>query len=152
DVFSFPAPDGPYGSKLAVFKGTNPNGHWKLFVMNYEGFDTGSINRWSLSITTEETTCCTEHDLLAISLLDAPDPAVAGQPMSYVLKVANVGTSAAHHVIVTNRLPSALSAITFAPGQGTYRLAGEQLVWDVGDLASGAAVTGTIIAIPSTAS
>jgi subtilisin-like proprotein convertase family protein len=47
-----PAPTGPYDSSLAVFNDTNPNGTWKLYVIddspnNY----VGSISRWSLDIS-----------------------------------------------------------------------------------------------------
>src|SRR5207249_2821408 len=34
DSFAFPAPPEPYGEALSVFKRTNPNGAWKLFVMD----------------------------------------------------------------------------------------------------------------------
>jgi subtilisin-like proprotein convertase family protein len=51
---SFPldAPEGPYGSKLSVFNNTNPNGEWKLYVIDDSAVHTGSITSWSLDITT----------------------------------------------------------------------------------------------------
>jgi subtilisin-like proprotein convertase family protein len=51
-----PAPTGPYDTSLAVFNDTNPNGTWKLYVIddspnNY----VGSISSWSLDISATGT-------------------------------------------------------------------------------------------------
>jgi hypothetical protein len=48
-----PAPAGPFGTNLAVFSGTDPNGLWKLFVFDDSAGSGGGIsNGWSLQITT----------------------------------------------------------------------------------------------------
>jgi subtilisin-like proprotein convertase family protein len=47
-----PAPAGPYGSTLADFNGTNPNGTWKLYVIDDIKNGDGDIGGWSLDITT----------------------------------------------------------------------------------------------------
>jgi subtilisin-like proprotein convertase family protein len=50
--FPSPAPSGPYGTMLSVFNGTNPNGTWKLYVIDDTPGDDGDIfNGWTLSIT-----------------------------------------------------------------------------------------------------
>lgn len=52
DIFPAPAPKGIFHSDLSVFKGGNPNGVWRLFVVdNLPRFDSGSVERWSLRIT-----------------------------------------------------------------------------------------------------
>jgi large repetitive protein len=53
--FPLPAPTGPYGSSLSVFDGTDPNGTWKLFVLDDAGLDAGKIGAWKLRIKAEVT-------------------------------------------------------------------------------------------------
>ena len=51
DVFSSPAPVGPYDLTLSVFNGTNPTGTWSLYVMDDRANNTGSISGgWRLSL------------------------------------------------------------------------------------------------------
>jgi subtilisin-like proprotein convertase family protein len=49
-------PAGPYGSSLSVFNGSDPNGGWKIYVIDDTRNDPGSIIGFSLEITTEDTT------------------------------------------------------------------------------------------------
>ncbi len=43
DTFFPPAPAGPYGTSLSIFNGTDPNGDWKLFIMDDQGSDAGVL-------------------------------------------------------------------------------------------------------------
>jgi subtilisin-like proprotein convertase family protein len=46
-----PAPQGLYGTALAAFNGTNPNGTWNLYVIDDAGGDSGFITSgWSLNV------------------------------------------------------------------------------------------------------
>jgi hypothetical protein len=48
-----PAPSPPFGTALAVFEGTDPNGAWNLFVFDDSAGDAGQIaGGWSLLIET----------------------------------------------------------------------------------------------------
>ncbi|MGD9905657.1 MAG: Calx-beta domain-containing protein [Vicinamibacterales bacterium] len=52
DVMPGPAPIGPYGSALATFVGTDPNGTWQIFVNDDQNPDGGTLGGVSLVITT----------------------------------------------------------------------------------------------------
>ena len=49
DAFPNPAPGKPYSGSLSVFNGTNPNGVWKLYVLNESFWGTGSISGWDIT-------------------------------------------------------------------------------------------------------
>src|SRR5262249_24301694 len=53
DIFKVPALVGPYGDRLSVFNGMDPNGDWKLFIMDDQGSDSGVIaGGWRLVVST----------------------------------------------------------------------------------------------------
>ena len=53
DSFAGPAPtEGPYGSTLSAFNGTNPNGTWNLYVLDDTQGNAGVLaGGWSLTVT-----------------------------------------------------------------------------------------------------
>lgn len=59
DVFPAPAPQGaPSGTSLAAFFGSAPNGVWKLFALDDNGANSGSIaGSWTISLQTSTTVC-----------------------------------------------------------------------------------------------
>jgi subtilisin-like proprotein convertase family protein len=58
DPFPAPAPAGPYPANLGVFNGTRPNGSWRLFVLDDEAGEGGTISDgWLLHIAIEPDRC-----------------------------------------------------------------------------------------------
>jgi subtilisin-like proprotein convertase family protein len=55
DSWPSPAPSPSGGSALSVFDGTDPNGTWKLYVVDDAQVDSGLLRRWSLRISTATT-------------------------------------------------------------------------------------------------
>lgn len=55
-TFSSPAPAGN-ATFASVFNGTDPNGAWKLFIFDDQGFNSGSLPGWSLTIFTTGVSC-----------------------------------------------------------------------------------------------
>jgi hypothetical protein len=54
--FPSPAPAGPYATRLSVFDGTDPNGTWKLFVLDDSDGDVGQFaHGWLLNLTLDAT-------------------------------------------------------------------------------------------------
>jgi uncharacterized repeat protein (TIGR01451 family) len=50
DTFAAPAPAGTYSTNLAVFRHTDPNGVWMLYIMDDAAKDSGSLlGRWGLT-------------------------------------------------------------------------------------------------------
>ncbi|GCL41010.1 beta strand repeat-containing protein [Dolichospermum planctonicum] len=55
DFFDSPAPAGPYNTDFSVFNGTDPNGEWRLYIVDDTRGDMGNVDGgWSLSIEAEE--------------------------------------------------------------------------------------------------
>jgi uncharacterized repeat protein (TIGR01451 family) len=77
---------------------------------------------------------------LSISKSDAPDPVMAGDPLTYVLTVANNGPGDASGVSVTDTLPAGVTLVSATPSQGTCTV----VTCDLGSLANGASATVTV--------
>jgi subtilisin-like proprotein convertase family protein len=53
------APAAPYGSALADFIGSTPNGTWSIYVADAAAGDTGSISGgWKIAVTAGQPLCC----------------------------------------------------------------------------------------------
>jgi subtilisin-like proprotein convertase family protein len=77
DTFPAPAPPGPYGTRLSVFNGSDPNGTWRLFVHDDQPGHEGSIaGGWSLTLHTQTIAA----DPPALRLAAADSPVVGFEP------------------------------------------------------------------------
>jgi subtilisin-like proprotein convertase family protein len=61
DTFDAPAPALDGSVALSTFDGANPNGTWRLFVVDDSSGDAGDLRAWALRITTEVDTGTVEE-------------------------------------------------------------------------------------------
>lgn len=103
DSLPAPAPPGPYdlSPRLSMFNGTDPNGHWSLFVRDDVAGDRGRIGGgWGLTITTVVApTVETPQNIVRPN-----DPAVCGAVVTF-----DVGASGDPSPVVRS-----------SPGSGTF--------------------------------
>jgi uncharacterized repeat protein (TIGR01451 family) len=85
---------------------------------------------------------------LGITKVDSADPSQAGSDLTYTLTVTNHGPNPATGVSVTDTPPSGLSASSATASQGSCSGTGP-VTCAVGDLASGASATVTIVVRPT---
>lgn len=79
---SLPAAGGlPTETRLAAFRGGDPNGVWELFVADDAGADVGSISGWSITITT------------GAGLITIPASGTSGVASTYPLEIAGPASS-----------------------------------------------------------
>lgn len=95
DQFPAPAPPPPYASSFAPFLGTDPNGEWRLFVLDdtlrpgeADGFaGPASLQAWSLEIVT------TESDAARPPVNDAFEHRLLLSGLSGTVQVPSTGVS-----------------------------------------------------------
>ena len=143
---------------LAVFagkSGTNVNGPWTLLVSDVAPLDVGAIQCWSLLLT--PTICstngggeCPGADL-ALGLVAQPEPAIVGNPLTYIISVTNRGPSSAKNVAVSQVLPSTVVFLSASTSQGSWAYADGVVTASLGPMAGGAIATVRVICQPTTA-
>jgi uncharacterized repeat protein (TIGR01451 family) len=86
---------------------------------------------------------------LAVSLADAPDPALVGGKLTYTVNVINNGPSTASGVTVTNLLPVSVVVQNASSSQGVANISGNVVVFQLGTLLPGGQASGTIGVVPT---
>lgn len=152
DAFPAPAPGGPYtNASLSVFNGQNPNGTWRLFIVDDTIGDAGFVaGGWSLSITTTET--APPQADLSVTGVASPDPLPAGDTITNYLTVANNGPASASGVVLTMTLPAGMTFASASSSQGACAPSGNQVVCTIGSLPSlpaGSPVSIQIVGTPT---
>jgi uncharacterized delta-60 repeat protein/uncharacterized repeat protein (TIGR01451 family) len=145
DPFPAPAPSGPFGSTLSVFNGTDPNGDWRLFVVDDNFQDAGNIaGGWSLTLTTADFVKPSAD--LSVAVHDTPDPVSPGEVLTYQVGVTNHGPGAAAAMIVTNILSPNVAFVSAASTAGSCSESGGIVTCNVGTVTNGGGVLVTILA------
>ena len=96
DIFPAPAPASSGASALSVFQGTNPNGDWRLFLVDDAAVDTGTIaGGWTLTLTA----AISGQNTSAITI---PDTGIADPYPSDITLVNHIGPVSRILVTLTN--------------------------------------------------
>jgi uncharacterized repeat protein (TIGR01451 family) len=145
DVFPSPGPSAPFGAALSVFRGTDPNGTWSLFVVDDLASDTGAVGGgWRLNIITADPIAD-----LSLTARDAPDPVGLNSNLVYTVAVTNVGPAAATAVTVSNSMPAGMTFVSATSTLGSCALQGGQVICNIGNLAPSAGAVATITVVPT---
>ena len=147
DVFSAPAPSGPYGSTLTDFVGENPNGNWQLYVMDDQSGNIGNIGGWSLSLVTVSTLAPSADVAVAVTASSAS--VTARSNVTYTITVTNRGPNTVSGVTVTNSLPTNAVLASLAAAQGAIGTnAAGKVVWTIGSMTANSQYQAVVVAAP----
>ena len=86
---------------------------------------------------------------LAVTITDSPDPVIAGQTLTLVTTITNLGPDPATFVIANFTPIVSLVATSAVTSQGSAVWNGSSYDWNVGGIAVGGAATFTVIGIPT---
>jgi uncharacterized repeat protein (TIGR01451 family) len=133
------------GRQLVWDLGTLGNGVLETLtiVVRVDGDVSGAIvNRAVVSSLTrdfdltdnrdQDTTPVLRDANLKIGKADAPDPVLAGRPLTYTVHVTNTGPSDAQAVVVTDTLPMGVTLLSVDPITSAQN--GQVLVWSLADM------------------
>ncbi len=128
---------------LGAFMGESANGTWTLTISDDTAGDGGTLNSWSVQITTAS---CPTADL-SITKTDGQASAVPGQPITYTITAGNAGPSAVTGATVADTFPAALTGVTWTctgAGGGSCPASGSGNLNASVNLPAGGSVTFTV--------
>ena len=141
DVFPPPAPSGPYGVALSVFRGTDPNGNWSLYMVDDGVNDLGAIaGGWQLDITTGDPIADT-----AVTIVVAPNLIGVESNLTFTATATNPGPAAATRLRLTGAIPARATFVGASLPGGSCMADAGVVRCELGILESLSAVSATII-------
>ncbi|HXD01154.1 MAG TPA: immunoglobulin domain-containing protein, partial [Verrucomicrobiae bacterium] len=144
---------GSSGGFITTIANLPPSAAGQTIRLNWQ-FGTDSFQNGSgwyvdtVSILDGSYTCCTGSADMAVTQTASPNPAVAGQNLTYTLSLTNIGDAAASGVTVTDVLPAGVTFVSASPGATNL---GGTVVAAPGTIASGAGTSLQIIVQPAAA-
>jgi uncharacterized repeat protein (TIGR01451 family) len=148
-ITHYSPPLSPYGPTLADLNGSNPNGQWRLYVLDDTPLDAGAItNGWTLTLTTASILGQTADNQLLMSVSSASN--LIGGNFTFTLTVTNFGPSVSSNVLVNDTLPTGVPMISSnVPPGTTLTRSGSQLFWNIGTLNTNAGSRLSFTVLPS---
>lgn len=132
--FPPPAPAGPYSSSFNVFTGTDPNGTWKLYLVDDAVKDQAILRGgWRLDIWARDPMADLELGAIA-----TPQLVAVGNDVTIAVTLSNHGPGTATSVVLTNAYGPNLSFSGAAASQGNCTNDGGIVRCSLGDIAPGA--------------
>jgi len=140
------SPQQPYGSALSVFKGTNPNGAWSLYVMDDLPEDSGFItDGWDLNLTLADPLAD-----VGVSISDSPDPVAVESNITYTVTVNNLGPSAATGLVLESPVPPGMLFTSATAAAGSCTVSNGVIRCSLNPLSPSASTIVTILLAPVT--
>jgi TolB protein len=106
----------PDGSKIAFTSWRDGNG--EIYVMNADGSSQNNLTQLVDEDAGPSWQTVPSADL-ALSLVASPEEAKAQKPLTYTVRVENIGPSNAAGVVVTDDLPAEQRFVSATPSQGS---------------------------------
>ena len=150
DAFPAPAPPKPFGNTMSIFNGTNPNGLWKLFVLDEYTSGSGSIGSgWTINLGTQlapPTSAASRKIHAAAGQFDVDLP-LTGTPG---VECRTGGASGNYQIVVTFSSPVTFSTATVTTGIGTgssSSVSGNQIIINLTGVANAQRIVLTILGV-----
>lgn len=127
---------------FGAFFGENPNGTWTMTVSDDLAGDGGSLDSWTLNVTT--CTCALPNADVAVTLTAAaPTPLVVNSQITYTITATNNGPATATSTVATLNLAANTAYVSNTCGAAN---AGNTVTWSIGTLANAASQTCNVVA------
>ncbi len=118
------APAAPYGTALADFIGSAPNGTWSLYVADAAADDSGSIaTGWKLAITAGEPQCCASNQPPVIAAIGSKT-VVHSNTLAFAVTAADLVDNDPVTLVASNLPAGATFGVTNGNGTFTWTNAG----------------------------